>query len=241
MSGEKERIAKYLARAGVGSRREVERLIAEGRIRLNGKILDTPAVKVDDKDVILFDDKRVGLKAQTRLYRYYKPKGLITTHKDEKGRATVFDHLPADIGRVISIGRLDLNSEGLLLLTNDGQLARHLELPSTGWLRKYKVRAFGKLSEKALKELQKGVTIDGIAYGSCRVVIQIQGNNFWSEVTLQEGKNREIRKLFEHFDCNVSRLIRLSFGPFQLAKLKEGQVEEVPQKMLNEQLGNWNK
>lgn len=241
MTQEKERIAKYLARAGVASRREVERLIADGRIRLNGAILDTPAVKVDDHDVILFDDKRVGLKQQTRLYRYYKPKGLVTTHKDEKGRATVFDQLPNDIGRVISIGRLDLNSEGLLLLTNDGQLARHLELPSTGWLRKYKVRAFGKLSDKAIKELEKGVTVDGVHYDSCKVSILTEGNNFWSEVTLKEGKNREIRKLFEHFNCDVSRLIRLSFGPFQLAKLAEGHVEEVPQKMLNEQLGNWNK
>ncbi len=241
MTQEKERIAKYLARAGVGSRREIERLIADGRIRLNGTILDTPAVKVNDHDVILFDDKRVGRKEQTRLYRYHKPKGLVTTHKDEKGRATVFEHLPADIGRVISIGRLDLNSEGLLLLTNDGQLARHLELPSTGWLRKYKVRAFGKLSDKALKELQKGVTIDGIAYGSCGVTIITQGKNFWSEVTLQEGKNREIRKLFEHFDCQISRLIRLSFGAFHLGKLQEGQIEEVPQKMLKEQLGNWNR
>ncbi len=238
---EKERIAKYLARAGVGSRREIERFITEGRIRLNGNVLETPAIKVDDKDVILFDDKRVGKQEQTRLYRYYKPRGLVTSHKDEKGRATVFDQLPKDIGRVVSIGRLDMNSEGLLLLTNDGELARHLELPSTGWLRKYKVRAFGKLSEKALEELKKGVTIDGVRYGPCQVNIVTKGNNFWSEVTLREGKNREIRKLFEHYHCDVSRLIRLSFGAFHLAKMQEGHVEEVPQKMLQEQLGNWRK
>lgn len=239
MTEEKQRIAKYLARASVASRRQVEQMIMEGRIKLNGKVLETPAVKVDENDVILLDNQPVGKKQETKIYRYYKPKGLVTTHRDEKNRPTVFDQLPKELGHLISIGRLDLNSEGLLLLTNDGELARHLELPSTGWIRKYKVRSYGKLKPKDIEALKKGIKIDGIQYGSCEVKILTEGQNFWSEVSLKEGKNREIRKLFEHFDCQVSRLIRLSFGAFHLAKMKEGELMEVPQKMLKEQLGNW--
>lgn len=237
---EGERIAKYLARLGVASRRGAEKLIEEGRIKVNGKTLDTPAFKVTDSDEISFDNQILGEKKATRLYRYYKPRGLVVSHNDEKGRQTVFDTLPKDIGRVISVGRLDLNSEGLLLLTNDGALARHLELPATGWTRRYKVRAFGMLSEKNIAELKKGVKVNGVQYGPVHVeVTSTQGRNFWSEVTLKEGKNREIRNIFSHYDCEVSRLIRLSFGAFHLAKLQPGQVEEVTGKMLKEQLGNW--
>ncbi len=238
---QKERIAKYLARVGIASRRGAEKLINEGRITVNGEILKTPAFNVSTMDVICFDGEKLNPKQTTKLYRYYKPKGLITTHKDEKGRLTVFDNLPEDKGRLISVGRLDINSEGLLLLTNDGELARYLELPSTGWSRIYKVRAFGKLTEKNRVELQKGINIDMVSYGPAHVkVTRQQGRNFWSEVTLQEGKNREIRKLFTHFGCEVNRLIRISYGAFHLGKLKEGELEEVSEKVMKEQLGNWN-
>lgn len=237
---QKERIAKYLARQGVASRRGAEKLIMDGRISVNNKVLQTPAYNVSADDDIRFDGERLGKKPKTKLYRYHKPKGLVTTHKDEKGRPTVFDSLPQDKGRLISVGRLDLNSEGLLLLTNDGELARHLELPSTGWSRIYKVRAFGRLFDKHIEELQKGITIDGVSYAPAFVKITgVQGRNFWSEVTLREGKNREIRKLFSHFDCEVNRLIRTSYGAFHLGSLKEGELEEVSQKVMNEQLGKW--
>ncbi|MFV0430979.1 MAG: pseudouridine synthase [Alphaproteobacteria bacterium] len=237
-----ERIAKYLARLGVASRRGAEKLIEEGRIKVNGKILNTAAFKVSEADEISFDNQVLGAKKETKLYRYYKPRGLVVSHRDEKGRKTVFDELPKELGRVISVGRLDLNSEGLLLLTNDGELARHLELPSTGWTRKYKVRAFGRLTEKNIAELKKGIKIDGIQYGSVDVKISSeQGRNFWAEVTLKEGKNREIRKIFAHYGCEVSRLIRLSFGAFRLAKLQAGHIEEISGKMMKEQLGAWNK
>ncbi len=237
---QKERIAKYLARQGIASRRGAEQLIKQGRISVNGKVLDSPAFNVSAQDDIRFDGERLSVKIKTKLYRYYKPKGLVTSHKDEKGRQTVFDTLPESMGRVISIGRLDLNSEGLLLLTNDGEMARHLELPSTGWSRIYKVRSFGHLTEDNIAELQKGIRIEGISYAPAHVQITSkQGRNFWSEVTLKEGKNREIRKLFSHFGCEVNRLIRVSYGAFNLGKLKEGEVEEVPEKVMKEQLGNW--
>ncbi len=237
----KERIAKYLARLGIASRRGAEKLITEGRISVNGVTLKSPAFNISTDDDIRFDGEKLGKKEKTKLYRYYKPKGLVTTHKDEKSRPTVFENLPKDKGRHISGGRLDLNSEGLLLLTNDGELARYLELPSTGWSRVYKVRAFGRLTEKNIDELQRGINIDTVSYAPAYVKITgRQGNNFWSEVTLREGKNREVRKLFSHFSCEVNRLIRVSYGAFHLGSLKEGELQEVSEKVMKEQLGNWN-
>ena len=233
-----ERIAKALARAGICSRRDAERLIAEGRVSVNGKVLDTPAVKVVASDRIVVDGKPVRSAERTRLWRYHKPRGLVTSHKDEKGRPTVFEHLPTGMPRVISVGRLDFNSEGLLLLTNDGALARKLELPSNGWIRRYRVRVFGRLEQADLDRLKKGVTIDGVSYGPVEAALdRQQGGNAWATVSLKEGKNREVRRLMEFIGVKVNRLIRVSFGPFHLGLLKEGAVDEVPFKTLKEQLG----
>ena len=235
---EGERIAKALARAGVCSRRDAERLIAEGRVSLNGKVLDTPAVKVGPSDRIVVDGKPIRSAERTRLWRYYKPKGLVTSHKDEKGRPTVFENLPPGMPRVISVGRLDYNSEGLLLLTNDGALARRLELPSNGWIRRYRVRVFGKLEQADLDRLRKGVTSDGVSYGPVEAALdRQQGGNAWATVSLKEGKNREVRRLMEFIGVKVNRLIRVSFGPFHLGLLKEGAVDEIAYKALKEQLG----
>ena len=234
-----ERIAKFLARSGVASRRESEKLIFDGRIKLNGKILMSPAIKVTPKDVILFDNQPVATKQPLRLWRYHKPDGLITTHKDERNRSTVFDELPEELGRVISIGRLDLTSEGLLLLTNDGELARALELPSTGWQRKYRVRAYGKVTQHDLDKLQKGITIDGIKTGEIVATLERQkGDNAWISVTLREGKNREVRRALDTLGLRVNRLIRISYGPFQLGNLEKGTVEEVKLRILKEQVGH---
>jgi len=233
-----ERIAKALARAGVCSRRDAERLIAEGRVSLNGKVLDTPAMKVVPTDRIVVDGKPIKSAERTRLWRYYKPRGLVTSHKDEKDRPTVFEHLPPGMPRVISVGRLDFNSEGLLLLTNDGALARKLELPSNGWIRRYRVRVFGKLEQADLDRLKKGVTIEGVSYGPVEAALdRQQGGNAWASISLKEGKNREVRRLMEFIGVKVNRLIRVSFGPFHLGLLKEGAVDEVPFKALKEQLG----
>jgi len=233
-----ERIAKALARAGVCSRRDAERLIAEGRVSVNGQVLDTPAVKVVASDRIVVDGKPVRSAERTRLWRYHKPRGLVTSHKDEKGRPTVFENLPAGMPRVISVGRLDFNSEGLLLLTNDGALARKLELPSNGWIRRYRVRVFGRLEQADLDRLKAGVTIDGVSYGPVEAALdRQQGGNAWATVSLKEGKNREVRRLMEFLGVKVNRLIRVSFGPFHLGLLKEGAVDEVPFKALKEQLG----
>jgi len=234
-----ERIAKFLARSGVASRRESEKLIFDGRIRLNGKILTSPAIKVTPKDVILFDNQPVATKQPLRLWRYHKPDGLITTHKDERNRSTVFDELPEELGRVISIGRLDLTSEGLLLLTNDGELARALELPSTGWQRKYRVRAYGKVTQYDLDKLLEGITIDGIKTGEIVATLERQkGDNVWISVTLREGKNREVRRALDTLGLRVNRLIRISYGPFQLGNLEKGKVEEVKLRILKEQVGH---
>lgn len=236
----KERIAKRLAAAGVCSRRDAERLILEGRVSVNGQVLQTPAFLVDDSDDIEVDGQRVGGKPQTRLWRYHKPAGLVTSHRDEKGRDTIFDHLPEDMPRVISVGRLDLNSEGLLLLTNDGALSRHLELPATGWTRKYRVRAFGDISQDDLDALQDGITVDGVHYGAIEASIdRAQGRNVWIDMTLREGKNREIRRVLGHLGLEVNRLIRTSYGPFHLAELAIGAVEEVPQKAMQSALGKF--
>lgn len=228
-----ERIAKRLARAGLCSRREAEVWIASGRVRVNGKKIDSPALNVSENDEIIVDGKPVAAAAKTQLWLYHKPTGLVTTHKDEKGRQTVFDVLPADMPRVISVGRLDLNSEGLLLLTNDGALARKLELPSTGWVRRYRVRAFGSFPPDLLERMQKSLTIDGVRYKPMKVEMETaSGTNRWFAVSISEGKNREIRKIFEHFGLKVNRLIRQSYGPFQLGSLRSGEVKEVPGKVL---------
>ncbi len=234
-----ERLAKFIARSGVCSRRDAEELIKQKRITINGEIVDTPAFKVEGTEKILLDGEKLPEIEQTRLWLYHKPSGLLTTHKDTAARATVFEHLPAGMPRVISVGRLDLNSEGLLLLTNNGELSRKLELPENGWSRRYKVRVHGFVNKNKLSDLAKGVTVDGVSYGPVKVELESQnGTNSWLLVTLNEGKNREIRKLMKSIGLEVARLIRLSYGPFQLGTLKKGEVREIPQKVLKEQLGN---
>lgn len=233
-----ERIAKALARAGIASRRDAEKLIAEGRITVNGHQLTTPATLVGPQDRIALDGRTVGLPEAVRLWRYHKPAGLVTTHRDPAGRPTVFSHLPGDLPRVISVGRLDLNTEGLLLLTNDGSLARTLELPATGLLRRYRVRAFGRADVEALARLQQGITVDGVAYGPVDAVLERADTaNAWLTVSLREGRNREVRTVLEAVGLKVNRLIRVSYGPFQLGNLPAGAVEEVPGSALPEMLG----
>jgi 23S rRNA pseudouridine2605 synthase len=240
MSDQKpERIAKVLARAGLCSRREAERWIGDGRVQVDGKTLDSPAFTVDASNIILVDGKPLPQAQESKLWRYHKPTGLVTTHKDPQGRPTVFERLPKGLGRVISVGRLDLNSEGLLLLTNDGELARRLEMPSTGWVRRYRVRVRGTVSEDQIKGLQNGITIAGINYGAIEATLDSKTRtNAWLSVALTEGKNREIRKVMEHMDLSVNRLIRLSYGPFQLGKLGRGEVDEVPAKILRDQMSD---
>lgn len=234
-----ERLAKFMARSGVCSRRDAEELIKQKRVTVNGEIIDTPAYNVEGTEKILLDGEKLPEIEQTRLWLYHKPAGLLTTHKDTEARATVFEHLPIGLPRVISVGRLDLNSEGLLLLTNNGELSRKLELPENGWSRRYKVRVHGFVNKNKLADLAKGTTVDGINYGPVKVELESQnGTNSWLVVTLSEGKNREIRKLMKSIGLEVARLIRLSYGPFQLGSLKKGEVREVPQKVLKEQLGS---
>ena len=233
-----ERIAKYLARAGVASRRECERLIEQGVVTVDGVTLTSPAFKVTGGEDIRVDGSRVGGKEETRLFRFHKPSGLVTTHKDPEGRPTVFDALPKGLPRLISIGRLDLTTEGLLLLTNDGALARHLELPATGWVRRYRVRVYGRPDPKKLEALTKGITVDGVKYEPIQASLErSQGANAWLKVALKEGKNREIRNVMEALELKVNRLIRVSYGPFQLGSLPVGEVEEIPRKALTEQIG----
>jgi len=232
------RIAKALARAGLCSRREAERWIAEGRVSVNGRVIASPALDVGARDAILVDGKPLPIPEPPKLWRYHKPRGLVTTHKDPQGRPTVFQSLPAELGRVISIGRLDFNSEGLLLLTNDGALARHLELPGTGWLRRYRVRAFGRITQADLDKLKNGIEIEGVRYGPIEATLdKEQRSNVWLTVGLREGKNREVRKVLAHLGLDVNRLIRISFGPFQLMDLEPGQVERVKRRVLIDQLG----
>ena len=234
-----ERLAKFMARSGVCSRRDAEEYIRQGRVTVNGEIVSTPAFNIQGDEKVLFDGEKLPQKDRTRLWLYHKPAGLVTTHKDNEGRPTGFDNLPIGLPRVISVGRLDLNSEGLLLLTNNGELSRELELPKNAWSRRYRVRVHGRVDLKKLEELQQGVTIDGVTYGRVVAVIDSQnGSNTWLSVTLNEGKNREIRKLMKFIGLEVARLIRVSYGPFQLGSLKKGEVREVPQKVLKEQLGN---
>ena len=236
----KERIAKVMARAGLCSRRDAERWIAEGRVTLNGEVLKSPAVTVGDADEIIVDGKALKAAEKTRLYLYHKPEGLVTSAKDERGRPTVFGALPPEMGRVVSVGRLDLNTEGLLLLTNDGELARHLELPGTGWRRRYKVRVHGRVDEGKLQALEKGITIEGFHYKSIEASLEKQtGANAWLDVVLTEGKNREVRKVMEALGLRVNRLIRVAYGPFNLGDLPKGAVLEVKPKVLHEQLAGY--
>jgi 23S rRNA pseudouridine2605 synthase len=236
--GRPERIAKILARSGLCSRRDAERWIADGRVSVDGNLLASPAVTVTTENEIRVDGKPIPQPDRVRLWRYHKTAGLVATHRDEKGRPTVFDALPKELPRLISVGRLDLNSEGLLLLTNDGALARRLELPATGWVRRYKVRVHGAVDPARLAALGKGINIDGVAYGAIRASLErTQGSNAWIAMALSEGKNREVRRVLEQLGLQVTRLIRLSFGPFQLGTLAKGALAEVPRKALAEQLG----
>ncbi len=234
-----DRIAKVLSRAGIASRREAERMIEAGRVAVNGNVITSPALNVTSADKILVDDKPIAEPEEARIWIYHKPKGLVTTERDEKGRDTVFAALPDDLPRVMSIGRLDLNSEGLLLLTNDGGVKRKLELPSTGWLRRYRVRVKGEPTEAKLDELRRGVTVDGERFQGMEVTLdRSQGANSWLTVALREGKNREIRRAMDSIGVTVNRLIRVSYGPFQLGKLPQGDVEEVKPRVVREQLGD---
>ena len=234
-----ERIAKFLSRAGVASRREAERMIAAGRVAVNGKVLDTPATLVGARDKVEVDGTLIGGPERVRLWRYHKPAGLVVTHNDERDRETVFDALPDDLPRVISVGRLDLNSEGLLLLTNSGELARQLELPATGWSRHYRARAYGRVTQEQLDTLRRGIEIDGRRTGPIEAKLERQQkDNVWVSVTLREGKNREVRRAMETLDLRVNRLIRTSYGPFQLGNLDKGKVEEVRPRTLKDQVGH---
>jgi 23S rRNA pseudouridine2605 synthase len=232
-----DRIAKYLARAGVASRRDAERMLTEGKVRLNNVAVTHPATFVTPGDLVTVDGKLVQEPDRTRLWRYHKPEGLVTTHRDPEGRPTVFDKLRQQLPRVISVGRLDLTSEGLLLLTNDGALARTLELPATGWIRRYRVRVHGIVAPAALAALAKGVTIDGVRYAPIDAGLDAKkGDNAWLTVSLREGRNREIRRVMAHLGLDVNRLIRIAYGPFQLGTLARGGIEEVPTRVLREQL-----
>lgn len=233
-----DRIAKVLARAGLASRRDAERMIAAGRVSVNGNKIDSPALNVTEADRITVDGKPLKEPEPARLWMYHKPPGLVTTDRDEKGRETIFDKLPEDLPRVLSVGRLDINSEGLLLLTNDGAIKRKLELPSTGWLRRYRVRINGRPSDAAFAPLRKGLVIDGERFQAMTVTLdRQQGANAWLTIGLREGKNREIRRAIEDIGFTVNRLIRVSYGPFQLGTLKPGAVEEIRRRVMRDQLG----
>ena len=233
-----ERIAKVIARAGLGSRREAEAWIAAGRVAVNGAVIASPALNVGPRDRIAVDGAPLPGRTRTRLFLYHKLRGLVTTHADPQGRDTLFRALPKHLPRLISVGRLDINTEGLLLLTNDGGLARVLELPATGWLRRYRVRALGRVTQEALDKLKDGVTIAGVRYGPIQATLdREQGANVWLTFAIKEGKNREVRKVLEHLGLRVNRLIRLSYGPFELGDLKEGAVEEVETLALRKTLG----
>src|SRR5262247_3046103 len=233
-----ERIAKVIARAGLCSRREAETWIAAGRVAVNGEVIASPARNVTTADRIAVDGSELPRRERTRLFLYHKPRGLLTAHSDPGGRPTIFSALPKGLPRLISVGRLDINTEGLLLLTNDGSLARVLELPATGWLRRYRVRAYGRVTQEELDRLRAGVTIDGIRYGSIEATVdRPQGSNVWLTFAIREGKNREVKNVLGHLGLAVNRLIRVSFGPFQLGLLEKGAIEEVRTRHLREQLG----
>jgi len=233
-----ERIARVVARAGLCSRREAEQWIAAGRVAVNGETLTSPAINVGPGDRVEVDGDPLPERERTRLWLYHKPRGLVTTARDPAGRRTVFDALPPDLPRVITVGRLDINTEGLLLLTNDGGLARVLELPSTGWLRRYRVRAHGLTTQAALDRLADGVAIDGVLYGAIEATLdRVQGTNLWLTIGLREGKNREVKRVLSHLGLATNRLIRISYGPFQLGELPTGDVREIRGRVLRDQLG----
>jgi 23S rRNA pseudouridine2605 synthase len=234
-----QRIAKVIARAGLASRREAEAWIAAGRVAVNGAVIASAALDVTGSDRITIDGEPLPVRQRTRLFLYHKSRGLLTTHADPRGRPTIFQNLPRDLPRLISVGRLDFNTEGLLLLTNDGTLARLLELPSTGWLRRYRVRAHGAITQDKLDGLRRGVTISGIHYGPIEATLdRVQASNVWLTLGIREGKNREVRNVLGHLGLAVTRLIRISFGPFQLGELREGEIEEVRTRVLRDQLGD---
>jgi 23S rRNA pseudouridine2605 synthase len=232
------RIAKVIARAGLASRRQAEAWIAAGRVTVNGKVIDSPALNVTDADRVAVGGQPLPRRERTRLFLYHKPPGLLTAHTDRAARPTIFSTLPESLPRLISVGRLDLNTEGLLLLTNDGGLARTLELPATGWLRRYRARAHGRIAQQQLDRLRQGVNIDGIDYGPIEATLdRVQGSNVWLTFAIREGKNREVKMVLAHLGLAVNRLIRVSFGPFRLADLARGEIEEVKTRTLREQLG----
>jgi 23S rRNA pseudouridine2605 synthase len=241
-SFEGERIAKVLARAGVCSRRDAERLIADGRVAVDGRVLTSPALNVTDESFITVDGKHLRSAEGTRVWRYHKQVGTITSARDPRGRPTVFDALPPGMPRVVSVGRLDLNTEGLLLLTNDGELARHLELPRNAWTRRYRVRVRGHIDPEKLASVANGVTISGIRYAPAKIEIEEngeEGTSCWLAVTIHEGKNREVRRIIAYLGLQVSRLVRVAYGPFTLGKLPQGEVEEISQRVLRDSLGEY--
>lgn len=233
-----ERVAKVIARAGLCSRREAEAWIEQRRVAVDGMVLTSPAYNVRSGQRVTVDGKPLPAAEPTRLFRFHKPRGMVTAARDPEGRATIYDALPEGLPRLMPVGRLDINSEGLLLLTNDGGLKRRLELPATGWLRRYRVRAFGEVDDRKLKELADGVTVDGVSYGPIQARLdRMQGGNAWLTVALREGKNREVRRVLEHIGLKVNRLIRVAYGPFQLGSLPKRSVEEVSPRILRDQLG----
>jgi 23S rRNA pseudouridine2605 synthase len=237
-----ERIAKWLSRAGIASRRDAEKLLGEGRVRLNNAVVTHPATFIQPGDLVQVNGAVVDMPDRQRLWRYHKPDGLVTTHKDPAGRPTVFERLPAHLPRVVSVGRLDLNSEGLLLLTNDGGLARRLELPANGWTRRYRVRVHGTVDVRALKDLATGVVVEGVKYGAIEAAVDAKsGSNTWLSVSLNEGRNREIRRVMKHLGLETTRLIRVAYGPFQLGNLERGAVDEITGKVLREQVPDLDK